>query len=191
MNHLEIEYKTLLNKDEYNRLKKLFSHVSPVTQTNYYFDSNDSILKKNRMSLRIRTFQSEAEMTLKIPKDIGNFEYNHKLNIQKAKFLIKNGLVDENSVTHLLTQKGIDVSSLRSYGHLTTERREMKTSIGLMALDSNHYSNVTDYELEVEVDEPVSGEQNFRQFLDENRINFKYAKSKVARYSSTLKSFKE
>lgn len=33
MNHLEIEYKTLLTKDEYNRLAVLFSHVTPVTQT--------------------------------------------------------------------------------------------------------------------------------------------------------------
>ena len=32
MNHLEIEYKTLLTKDEYNRLAMLFSHVTPVTQ---------------------------------------------------------------------------------------------------------------------------------------------------------------
>ena len=33
MNHLEIEYKTLLTKDEYNRLAVLFSHVTrkPIT----------------------------------------------------------------------------------------------------------------------------------------------------------------
>lgn len=34
MTHLEIEYKTLLNKDEFNRLTSLFSHVQPITQTN-------------------------------------------------------------------------------------------------------------------------------------------------------------
>ena len=42
MNHLEIEYKTLLTKDEYNRLAMLFSHVTPVTQTNYYIDTPQS-----------------------------------------------------------------------------------------------------------------------------------------------------
>ena len=41
MTHLEIEYKTLLTKDEFNRLNNQFSHVAPVTQTNYYFDSEN------------------------------------------------------------------------------------------------------------------------------------------------------
>lgn len=45
MNHLEIEYKTLLTKDEYNRLAMLFSHVTPVTQTNYYIDTPQSDMR--------------------------------------------------------------------------------------------------------------------------------------------------
>ena len=45
MNHLEIEYKTLLTKDEYNRLAMLFSHVTPVTQTNYYIDTPQGDMK--------------------------------------------------------------------------------------------------------------------------------------------------
>lgn len=45
MNHLEIEFKTLLTKDEYNRLAMLFSHVTPVTQTNYYIDTPQSDMR--------------------------------------------------------------------------------------------------------------------------------------------------
>ena len=55
MTHLEIEYKTLLTKDEFNRLNSQLSHVTPVTQTNYYFDSDNFDMKAHRMSLRIRT----------------------------------------------------------------------------------------------------------------------------------------
>ena len=51
MTHLEIEYKTLLTKDEFNRLNNQFSHVAPVKQTNYYFDSENFDMKANRMSL--------------------------------------------------------------------------------------------------------------------------------------------
>lgn len=190
MNHLEIEFKTLLNKDEYNRLKKLFSHVTPITQTNYYFDSKDGILKKKKMSLRIRTLSNHAELTLKIPKDVGNFEYNHHLDLTEAKKMIKNGLTESNKVCDILTEKGIDIRTLKVFGHLTTQRREMHSSIGLLALDSNQYSNIIDYELEIEVDDAILGEENFKQFLEDNHINFKYAKSKVARCSSTLKSTK-
>ncbi len=36
MNHLEIEYKTLLTKNEYQQLLPLFADVKPIKQTNYY-----------------------------------------------------------------------------------------------------------------------------------------------------------
>lgn len=52
MNHLEIEYKTLLTKDEYNRLAVLFSHVTPVTQTNYYIDTPQGDMRNKRLSDR-------------------------------------------------------------------------------------------------------------------------------------------
>ena len=42
MKHLEIEMKTLLNKDEYQRLQDHFSGVTPITQKNYYLDTPDS-----------------------------------------------------------------------------------------------------------------------------------------------------
>lgn len=70
MTHLEIEYKTLLTKDEFNRLNNQFSHVAPVTQTNYYFDSENFDMKANRMSLRIRTLPNRAEITLKFQKKL-------------------------------------------------------------------------------------------------------------------------
>ena len=60
MNHLEIEYKTLLTKDEYNRLAMLFSHVTPVTQTNYYIDTPQSDMRSKKLSLRIRTLPTHG-----------------------------------------------------------------------------------------------------------------------------------
>ncbi|HES5871282.1 TPA: CYTH domain-containing protein, partial [Streptococcus pyogenes] len=63
MTNLEIEYKTLLTKNEYNRLLFQMKHVTPVTQTNYYIDTKAFDLKANKMSLRIRTFANSAELT--------------------------------------------------------------------------------------------------------------------------------
>ena len=39
MTHLEIEFKTMLTKEEHDRLLQLFADISPISQTNYYIES--------------------------------------------------------------------------------------------------------------------------------------------------------
>ena len=39
MNHLEIEYKTMLDKEEYQSLLPLFADTELVVQTNHYIDT--------------------------------------------------------------------------------------------------------------------------------------------------------
>ena len=48
MKHLEIELKTLLKKDEYDRLKEQFTGVTPVLQKNYYIDTPDFDYEKRK-----------------------------------------------------------------------------------------------------------------------------------------------
>ena len=48
MKHLEIEMKTLLSKEEYDRLLAQFSEVTPVTQKNYYLDTPDFYLRHHK-----------------------------------------------------------------------------------------------------------------------------------------------
>ena len=48
MKHLEIELKTLLKKDEYDRLKDQFTDVTPVLQKNYYIDTPDLNYEKRK-----------------------------------------------------------------------------------------------------------------------------------------------
>ena len=180
MTHLEIEYKTLLTKDEFNRLNSQLSHVTPVTQTNYYFDSDNFDMKAHRMSLRIRTLPNRAEITL-------NLEYNYDLSVADAKEIIKSGQFPEVDFLKLIEENGVKLSSLKNFGSLTTTRRETMTDIGLMALDSNQYADIKDYELELEVENAEKGKKDFDNFLAQHDIDFKYAKSKVARFSATLK----
>lgn len=187
MPNLEIEYKTLLTKDEYKRLLVKLSHIEPLTQTNYYIDTPNFDLKAHRMSLRIRTFNDKAEMTLKVPEKVGNREYDVDLDLALAKQLVKNFKLEDNAIKEIIAQTSIDSNQLECFGFLTTTRRETDTTIGKMALDYNQYSSVIDYELELEVDDPVKGKNAFDQFLLENQISFKYAKSKVARFSKTLR----
>ena len=51
MNHLEIEYKTLLDKEEYQSLLPLFVDAELVVQTNHYIDTPDQLIRKEKNGL--------------------------------------------------------------------------------------------------------------------------------------------
>ncbi|HFI0595860.1 TPA: CYTH domain-containing protein [Streptococcus suis] len=180
-NHLEIEYKTLLTKSEYNRLLSEFSDVTPIYQTNYYIDTPNLDMKNHRFSLRIRTFEDIAELTLKIPQEIGNQEYNQLLDIQTAQGYIDHFELPPGPIADIISKTTVPLNQLAVWGHLKTKRLEKETSIGLMALDENDYLGQTDYELEVEVSDAEEGKILFDEFLKKKSIQFKYASSKVAR----------
>lgn len=187
-NHLEIEYKTLLNKSEFERLSAEFSDVEPIYQTNYYIDTPDFNLRKHRYSLRIRILKDRAELTLKIPQDIGNQEYNQDLTLEEAQAIIQKVELPEGEILSLIQETGVALGYLTVWGHLATKRYEKETAFGLMALDENTYKNQIDYELEVEVEDAEQGKQDFENYLKEHQINFKYAKSKIARTAAALNS---
>ena len=48
-----------------------------------------------------------------------------------------------------------------------------ETAIGLMALDESHYFDMTDYELELEVEDHEQGNRISNNFLEENQISQK------------------
>ena len=189
--NLEIEYKTLLSLSEFDKLGKRFSHITPVRQTNHYFDTPDLKLRGNKLSLRIRTFDDAAEMTLKIPQKVGNLEHNIALTSEEAYAILATKSLPQNDLTiqsilDLLKGYAIDLAAIHVLGSLTTTRREYETNIGLMALDKNEYSGKLDYELELEVTDAPSGQKNFNHFLKDNQIEYRYARSKVVRFLESI-----
>lgn len=188
MNQLEIEYKTLLTEREYLTLLPDFELISPIQQTNYYIDSPEADLRSKRLSLRIRTYPDRAELTLKIPQEVGNLEYNQNLDLELIKGFKHLLTLPDGEIKDKLVAAGIDLSRLTILGHLTTRRREVQLDMGLLAIDSNTYAGIKDYELELEVADPVQGKADFDAFLAKHQINLKYAKSKVARFAATLKT---
>ena len=80
MNHLEIEYKTMLDKEEYQSLLPLLLIQNwlskPITISIH--PTSSSVRKK--WPCRVRTFTDQAELTLKVPEDVGHFEYNQDLS---------------------------------------------------------------------------------------------------------------
>ena len=130
-------------------------------------------------------------MTLKIPQRVGNMEHNLALTSQQAAAILKaDGLLGHGallqSMLDLLDQYTINLDAIHTLASLTTTRREYQTPIGLMALDRNEYTNKVDYELELEVEDAGLGEQNFNTFLKENKIEYRYARSKVVRFLESI-----
>ena len=67
----------------------LFSHVTPVTQTNYYIDTPQSDMRNKSCLCVLGHFPPHGELTLKIPEKVGNMEYNVTMDCADAKALTK------------------------------------------------------------------------------------------------------
>ena len=185
MNHLEIEFKTLLTKEEYHSLEDYFKDQPPIQQTNHYIDTPDQAIRNHRMALRIRTLANRAELTLKVPQEAGHFEYNQALTFDQVEAFLSKKKIPKGEIANFLTDLGIPLAALDVWGSLETERREKKIPKGLLAFDRSRYNSIEDYELEMEVD-AASDETYFHEFLKEKQIEYKPAKSKVARLAQSL-----
>ena len=172
MNHLEIEYKSGLNKEQFESLLPLFKDITPVKQTNYYIDTPDFFIRDHKMAFRIRRFDDSAELTLKISHEVHS--------------IIENMTLPEGQILENLKKTKIQLNQLNILGHLTTIRREMKHEFGLLALDENFYFDVHDYEIELEVQDAEDGKVNFFDFLQENNLPYTPLKSKIARFAKNL-----
>ena len=178
--NLEIEYKSLLSLAEYDQLKRLFSHITPIRQTNHYLDTPDFKLRRKKLALRIRTFDRDAEMTLKVPQEVGNIEHNIALTLNEAQYLLGErkmtcGQTDLEEIFCLLVEREIDLEEITVIGSLTTIRYEQQLPIGLCALDKNDYLGHTDFELELEVDDNDQGKKDFFFFLLKNQVEYRFS----------------
>jgi len=187
MKHLEIEMKTLLSEEEYNRLLAQFSEVTPITQKNYYLDTPDFYLRQHKIAMRIRTFDTSAELTIKIPQEVGNMEYNQSLTLEEVKYCLENCKLPQGMIVEELKSLGLSTSGWIVLGCLTTVRYEKETAIGLMALDQSRYFDIVDYELELEVENSDQGSLDFKEFLQANDIHYKKAPSKLVRFIENMK----
>lgn len=185
MNHLEIEYKTMLDMDEYQSLLQLFTDTQEVVQTNHYIDTPDQLIRKEKMALRVRTFTDQAELTLKVPEAVGHFEYNQTLSQKETEAILQHQQFPDGEIKNLLILKEIPVEQLAVWGSLTTERFEKETNSGLVALDHSIYLDTEDYELEIEV-ETAEQEEKFHKFIQDHGIVYKAAKNKIARLAERL-----
>ncbi|TMW74048.1 CYTH domain-containing protein [Alteribacter natronophilus] len=181
---IEIEYKNLLDENEYSRLKDtFFTRDTPFSQTNHYFDTEDFLLKEHGSMLRIREKNSGYVLTLKQPHEKGLLETHQNLSENEADAAFNGSGIPEGDVLHHLNKSlNVEGRFLTYLGSLTTKRLETEMDEGLLVLDESTYLGVTDYELEFESSDEDRGRKAFQQLLREFSIKERHTMSKSHRF---------
>lgn len=167
MVNIEKELKYILDRQSFRRLYGfLCKQKKPdfiVRQVNYYFDTKTFSIQNKGISVRVRIWADNAELTCKIAaidekkaKDfMHSYEYTKQITIMDAKNLLKNG-ISINIISNLIKPHSIDISHdpspLICHGRLRTARIGFTIENGLdpLLLDINAYLDTFDYELEWE-----------------------------------------
>lgn len=181
---IEIEFKNLLTKEEYENLLNSFNvgEKQIVSQSNHYFDTPDFALRILGSALRIREKNNSLEMTLKQPASVGLLETTQPLTADEFEIAIQHGTLPKGLVQERVEQKNISFSSIEYFGTLTTRRAEFSYEKGLLVLDHSFYLNTEDYEVEYEVEDFQRGQIVFQELLKQYDIPLRKTKNKIARF---------
>ncbi len=184
MNHeIEIEFKNLLEKEEFYHLVDAFTQQNSfVSQTNYYFETPSFLLKKKKCALRIREKNHTYTLTLKRPHTVGLLESHESLTKEEAEAVLKSPNQLPDTFKSLLEDLQISVSDLTLLGSLTTNRTEIPYRGGLLVLDHSTYLGWEDYEVEYEVQDEQKGKEVFLELLQHHHIPVRKTKNKIQRF---------
>lgn len=180
---IEIEFKNLLTKDEFDTLVSTFKlENSFISQTNHYFDTPTFSLKGASSALRMREKNNSFTMTLKQPNEIGLLETHEDISKELAKAIMEDtSQLPENMIKQLQMLR-LNVEKLEYFGSLTTNRAEIPYKGGLLVLDHSTYLGTEDFEIEYEVTDEIIGHQDFLELLEEHQIVLKKTDNKIRRF---------
>jgi uncharacterized protein YjbK len=181
---LEIEFKNLLTKKEYEQIKTHFQLDDSLffLQVNHYFDTPSFALKEKGSALRIRKKGNDYELTLKQPVKDGLLETNQLLTEEQATLAMETNQIPKGPITDLTTAMNIEINQICFFGTLTTKRVEWEYENGLLVLDHSSYLNIDDYELEYEVSNRDQGQAHFIKLLTDLDIPLRQTENKIKRF---------
>ena len=184
---IEIEYKTLLTKHDYETLlQKIFNKVKPIVQINYYFETENFALKNFHSALRIREKDGAYTLTLKQPHPEGILETHDDLSQEELQQWLKGNAVSKPNISRQLATMDITENDFIYFGALETSRYSLKQDDILYVLDKSIYNGMTDYELEIEAPTKLKGEQALQHILEKYHITQQQSITKIERFFKTL-----
>lgn len=181
MENVEIEYKVMIDKKGYEKLLNYFNgQLYSFKQTNYYFDSVDEKINKNKLSLRIREKNNKYIATLKEPYENGRLEHEYIVKDNEIKSFPK-------QIINLLDKYKIKINELYNFATLTTIRNEIKIEKdSLLCIDYSTYNETEDYEVECESSSLEKGKEIIESLL--NSLSIPYTKSALSKTARAKKA---
>lgn len=162
---LEVEYKMLLTKKQFEQLCNKYPEQRIIKQHNFYYDSTPS-LKERGMGCRIRQIENQYIFTLKIKEKLGHQEIEFKVSANDIH------LPEIKKVLHQF-----QITDLKERGDLLTYRHFIDLRSADLCIDENHYSGTIDYEVEYELkDAKHDTFDEFMQIL--NSLDIEYIPNK-------------
>ena len=184
---LEIEFKTLLTKEEYVRLCERFKDCKRNLQINYYFDTSRFTLKASEIGLRVRMMDKDKYViTLKKKKGYVLQEFNETINKETFDNFIETGLIPVEEIKKELDDI-IKGQLLVNYMSLSTYRIGLPYKKGQLAIDKCKYVDTIDYELEYEATTYEGGKREFVEIVREFGIVYKKSQPKIKRAYDALR----
>lgn len=184
---LEIEFKTLLTKEEYVKLCTKFQDCKRNLQINYYFDTSRFTLKASDIGLRVRMLDKDKYViTLKKKKGYALQEFNETVNKETFDQILQTGIIPVEEIQKELDDI-IKGQLLINYMSLSTYRISFPYKKGFLAIDKCKYVNTVDYELEYEATTYEGGKREFIELVREFGITYKKSQPKIKRAYDALK----
>ncbi len=178
--NIEIEAKSMISKEDYEKLFSKYSHqYKPYEQTNYLLNTKDIPLSDSKLALRIRVKKNDIELTLKLNQGEGKLEINQKLTKQQFELIQYFVHCPKGEVYDELVKMNIDPSRLEVFAVLETIRMDIPGEDYLISIDKSKYLGTTDYEVECESSSMDKAEQILKSFLEKE--NIPYARNTISK----------
>ena len=184
----EIEFKSLLTKEEYLKLMEKFKGNRTNVQTNHYFDTPRFSLKAIDASLRVRE-REDFEMTLKVKKGYSLMENTIPVTKEEFEELKATGIVANQEMASLLSPI-IGNQKVENFLSLQTYRMYLPYGNGILFIDKSKYLGFVDYELEYEAKSYHQGKQEFIDLINTLQIQYKKSDKKIARAFNAYKKLR-
>jgi len=181
----EIEFKSLLTKEEYLRLMEKFKGNRTNIQTNHYFDTPRFSLKAYEASLRVRE-REDFEMTLKKKKGYALMEVTIPITKEEFEEIKETGVIKNSEFMSELAPL-IGNQKVENFLSLQTLRMYLPYGNGVLFIDKSKYLGFVDYELEYEAKSYHQGKQEFIELINDLQIQYKKSDKKIARAFNAYK----
>ena len=174
---IEFERRIMLTSEEYLNIVSFYLKLYPnhhfLQNVNYYFDSEDLFLRKNHITLRVRTINDvKSELTVKIKGENGDQEINDDLAFKDYELLMKDGIFPDGNVKKYLLSLSYPTHSFKNIATLYNRRLEIENDDHLLVIDKNNYSDIIDYNLEIETKDTIKlAEHYLEQYIKQFNLS--------------------